>query len=51
MNKSLLTFMMMAAIVSIMTYLILGTSFNAYKAKNNQYQDMLQNEHQIKIKL
>ncbi|WP_197468135.1 hypothetical protein [Fictibacillus phosphorivorans] len=50
MNKSLANFMMMAAVVTIGVTLILGIAYSALNDKNTHHENMIQTEHQIKIK-
>jgi heme/copper-type cytochrome/quinol oxidase subunit 2 len=50
MDKSLSSFMMMAAIVIIMVTLVLGVVFAELKEVNELHEDMLQTEHQVKFK-
>lgn len=50
MNKSIASFMMMAAVVIIMVTLILGTAYQALEQKNQQHEKMLQTEYQLKLK-
>lgn len=50
MNKSLSSFMVMAAVTIIITSLLFGVAFNALQSKNTKHQDALKSEHQIKIK-
>ncbi|MDD9309779.1 hypothetical protein PUS82_00340 [Cytobacillus firmus] len=50
MNKSLSNFMVMTAVVIIMTTLVFGIVFAALVDKNKVHEDMLRTEHQIKFK-
>lgn len=50
MDKSLSTFMGLAAIATIMGFLILGTVFDGLNSKNDQHEDMMKTEHQLKFK-
>lgn len=50
MNESLGTFMMIAAVVIIVSTLLFGTVFEALSSKNEQHVDTIQNEHQIQLK-
>lgn len=50
MSKSLGTFMMMGAVVIIIATLILGTAYNSLASKNAQHENVLQTEHQLKLK-
>lgn len=49
MSKSLAVFMMLAAIAVIMTSLVIGISFGALSDKNSKHEEMLKNEHQLKL--
>jgi hypothetical protein len=51
MNKSLATFMMMAIVVSVMITLILGVSYKALEERNQQHEQVLKTQHQLKIKV
>lgn len=40
----------LAAIATIMGFLILGTVFDGLNSKNDQHEDMMKTEHQLKFK-
>jgi hypothetical protein len=48
-NKSLATFMMIAAVAIVMITLVIGVAFDSLNKKNKNHEDMLQHEHQLKI--
>lgn len=50
MNKSLATFMMMAAVVIIMVTLLFGVAYDSLAQKSNHNEEMLKTVHQVKIK-
>jgi nitrogen fixation-related uncharacterized protein len=50
MDKTLSTFMVIAAVAAIMGFLILGTVFDGLNSKNEQHEDMMKTEHQLKFK-
>ncbi|MCU1808337.1 hypothetical protein [Cytobacillus firmus] len=50
MNKSLATFMLMAAIVILITGLLFGVAYDSLKQKNEHHEEMLKTEHQIQFK-
>ncbi|MCM3216774.1 hypothetical protein M3612_20010 [Niallia taxi] len=49
MSKTLAVYMMLAATAIIMVSLVIGISFGALADKNTKHEEMLQNEHQLKI--
>lgn len=49
MEKSLSTFMIVAAVAAIMGFLILGIVFDGLSSKSEQHQDVMKTEHQLKF--
>lgn len=50
MNKSLATFMVMAIVVTVMITLVLGVSYKSLEQRNQQHEQLLKTQHQLKIK-
>lgn len=50
MNESLSTFMMVAATVVIIVFLVIGIAFNALSNENDLHHDNMRYEHQIQFK-
>lgn len=50
MNKSLATFMMLAFIAIMIVTLLFSVVFDALEQKNNNHEEMLKTEHQLKFK-